>query len=440
VITRRKRATESSLAADDAERTPADRASGLGRQLLTGFLAGASTVIGLLLFMAVVLFLGGLAPLLYEITSGLRRQLSFWSTIGAGVAQSLASLPEFFWSARWAILGMGLLGTLLAFATHEARRIDRPWRGLISLVVTLGIVGMTVFGLQYANREVLLTWLAGQPYLLTLQNDFLLSNTASLLVGLLVALVASYAIWALWHWWYVRWSRWLGLEQAQAPTPEESAAPEESMLDYQMRMHRSKRGVPEPESEAAPAPSIAVTPTSRRLLFTLLAILAGTTLALLGALLLYNQFGSQLGSGDLFVSAQAPEATNTLNFNRTPRQVIVASINGQGAVDITLGSGQQSTPARQVDRLQLTEIGARPATATVDLTGLEPGSYWLKIALREGGGGQLRYAMLQGGGALAQVTSLLVGITAGLWLALDALVIFEFLTERGWLKARSALI
>src|SRR5207247_1803200 len=132
------------------------------------------------------------------------------------------------------------------FTTHESRRIDRPWRGMISLVVTLGIVGTVVFGLQYANREVLLAWLAGQPYLLTLQNDFLLSNTASLLVGLLVALAATYAIWALWHWWYVRWSRWLGLEQAQAPALEEPAAPEESMLDYQMRMHRSKRGVPEP--------------------------------------------------------------------------------------------------------------------------------------------------------------------------------------------------
>ena len=39
------------------------------RQLLAGFLSGASEVVGLLLFLAVLLFVGTLGPLLYNISS-----------------------------------------------------------------------------------------------------------------------------------------------------------------------------------------------------------------------------------------------------------------------------------------------------------------------------------------------------------------------------------
>ena len=177
---------------------------------------------------------------------------------------------------------------------------------------------------------------------------------------------------------------------------------------------------------------------SRRPLWILLAVLLGTTLALFGAVQLYNQSGSRLSGGDLFVSAQSPADSKTLDFDRAPRQLIISSINGQGVVDVTLGAEQQSAALRGAEGISLTEFGTNAPPTTVDLVGLEAGRYWLKIALREGGGGQVRYAALQGGGSLAQVASWLFGLAAGFWLALAALAIIVVLTVCGWFKLRSS--
>jgi hypothetical protein len=418
------------------QRETARGASEFSRQLLAGFLAGASAVLGVLLFLSVLLFVGALGPLLYDIASGLRGEIPFWSTIGQVFAQSFASLPRFLWNGRWAIVGFGLVGLLLSLVASQSRRIERPWRGMVSSVAALGLVGAIVFAYQYSNRETLLAWLAGQPYLFSAQNNFLLSNTASLAIGLMVALIASYVIWGMWNWWYARWSRWLRLEQAQAPAPEPVAAPADSSWQAeQARLHRSKRGL---SDDAPAAPSISAAPPSQRLLWVLLALLAGTTLALLGALQFYNVSGSQLAGGDLFVSPASPEDRATVVFDRTPRQAFISSINGQGVVDVMLGREQAAEALRSAGGVRLTDIGTRGPPTVMDLAGLEAGRYWLNLTLRENSGGQVRYSVLQGGGTWAQVASVLVGIAAGIWLALAMLAILETLTARGWLKQETA--
>jgi hypothetical protein len=389
-----------------------------------------------MLFLAVLLFVGILGPLIYDIASGLRGEIPFWSTLGQVFGQSLLNLPRFIWNGRWAIAGFGLVGVLLSLAASQARRIERPWSGLVSFVAALGLVGAIVFAYQYSNREVLLAWLAGQPFLLNAQYSFLLSNTASLSIGSIVALMAAYIIWGLWNWWYARWSRWLGLGQVQALAPKPAAAPAESSWQAeQARLHRSKRGLP--DETPAPAASVSA-PPSRRALWVMLALLAGTTLALLGAVQLYNASGSELAGGDLFVSTLSPEDRVTLVFERTPRQAIISSINGQGVIDVTLGRDQEAEPVRSANGMILTDLGTRGPPTMVDLAGLEAGRYWLNVALRENSGGQVRYAVLQGGGTWAQVASVLVGIAAGTWLVLATLTLLETLTARGWLKRSSA--
>jgi hypothetical protein len=426
--------------AGQADQLPQESAHGgsvLGRQLLAGFLSGASEVVGLLLFLAVLLFVGTLGPLLYNISSGLRGQIPFWLAVSGLFAQSFGTLPGFIWSARWALLGFGILGLLLALVASQAPRIGRPWRGMLSPIAALGMIGAIVLGLQYANREVLLAWLAGQPYLLNLRDDFLLSDTASLLIGLLATLIGSYIIWSLWQWWYARWARWLRIERQAAIVEAvvEKVAPSESWQAEQARLHRSKRGLP--TEEVAAAPSESETTTSQRLLWIFLALVAVATLALLGALQLYNTFGSQLSGRDLFVSTQSPEDRGNLEVNRVPRQVIVSSINGQGSVDITLGSDQQAAVARQIDGMQLTDFGTRSEPAIITMEGLSIGQYRLTVHLRDGSGGQVRYILLQGGGTQAQVAAWLVGLVAGIWLVVLSLAILELFTLRGWFKARS---
>jgi hypothetical protein len=419
--------------ADQGTQVPVRGVSMLGRQLLVGFLSGASEVVGLLLFLAILLFVGTLGPLLYNISSGLRGQIPFWPAVGGLFAQSFGSLPGFIWGARWAIIGFGILGLLLGLVASQGQRLSRPWRGMLSLVAALGIVGALVFALQYANREDLLAWLAGQPYLLNLQSDFLLSDMVSLLVGLFVALIATYIIWGLWQWWYARWSRWVGLEQAEQPTPE-PAAPTESWQDEQARLHRSKRGLSMEKEAAAPSE---IETTSNRPLWIFVALIALATLVLIGVLQLYNLFGSQLGGGDLFVSGQSPEDRASLEVHRAPRQVIISSINGQGSVDIMLDRDQQVDASRRIDGMQLTDFGTRSEPAIIAMEGLSIGRYRLTVHLRDGSGGQVRYILLQGGGTWAQVAAWLVGLAAGIWLVLVTIAILEFLTARGWFKART---
>jgi hypothetical protein len=422
--------------ADQLTQAPARGASALGRQLLAGFLSGVCEVLGLLLFLAVLLFVGTLGPLLFNISSGLRGQIPFWSAVGGLFAQSFGTLPGFVWSGRWALLGFGILGLLLALAASQAPRIGRPWRSMLIMVVALGLVGTIVFALQYANRVSLLAWLAGQPYLLNLRDNFLLSDTASLLIDLLVTLIGTYIIWGLWHWWYARWTRWLRSKQPQTVVAEE-VAPSESWQAEQARLHRSKRGLPTDEPAAAPSEPVPAT-AGNRLLWTCLALVVVASLAMLGALQLYNQFGSQLSGRDLFVSPQSPEDRGSLVVNRVPQQIILSSINGQGSVDIVLRGDQQATVARPIDRMQLTYFRTRSEPAIIPMEGLTNGPYQLTVRLREGSGGQVRYVLLQGGGTWAQVAAWLVGLVGGLWIVLATLAMLEFLTARGWFKTRAS--
>ena len=118
--------------------------------------------------------------------------------------------------------------------------------------------------------------------------------------------------------------------------------------------------------------------------------------------------------------------------------MIVSSINGQGSVVITLGSDQQAAVSRRIDGMQLTDFGTRSEPAIITMEGLSIGQYRLTVHLRDGKGGQVRYILLQGGGTQAQIAAWLVGLVAGIWLVLITLGILEFLTARGWFKARAA--
>jgi hypothetical protein len=74
----------------------------------------------------------------------------------------------------------------------------------------------------------------------------------------------------------------------------------------------------------------------------------------------------------------------------------------------------------------------------LDLHMSGPGRYWLRVNLREGDHGQFRYTALQGGENGAQIASWSMGLASGIWLALGALVVFELLGERGWIRLEEA--
>jgi hypothetical protein len=407
-----------------------------GRRLLAGFLAGASGIVALLLFFILLLLVSGFWPLIINIASGIRGNVSFWGTLGQALAESFGNLPSYFWSGRWGILGLGLLGLFLAFADSMAARIARPWRRLTTLITLIGIVGTGVFALQYANRETLLSWLAEQPQLLSLEDSALVSDTGSLLIGVLITLSAAYVLWAFWQWWDVRWRRWLRVPQ---DVPEEVAAEPTTArgewLAEQERLHRIKRGAPVTRTDVDTT-SVAVAAPESRLLRTFGILLGAATIALLASVWLYNQSGSLVDGKDLFVSAQSPDTTVALQFQRDPRQVIVVGISGAGQAEVALGSAQQ--PQQPIKTVGLEIAGAREGapSATLDMRGMQIGNYWLRVDLRSGDNGQVRYTMLQGGGIWAQVAAWAIGLAAGAWLVLAALIVCELLAARGWIQAR----
>ena len=403
--------------------------------MAAGFLAGASGVVALLLFIAFLLIIGAFWPLLSDIVSGLRGNLPLWPTLGRAIAESLGNLPSFLWSARWAVLGLGLLGLLLAFVDALAARIARPWRDLLSLLALIGLMGVVIFALQYANRENVLAWLAEQPQLMSLQDSILISDVGSLIIGVLITLPAAYIVWALWQWWDVRWRRWLGMRQSQVVLAAEPTAAGGEWLAEQERLHRIKRGTPEACAEAQAAP--AEHPTAEGRLWRLFGILLGAaTIALVASVWLYNQSGSLVGGKDLFVSAQSPEATEPLRFRRDPRQVIVVGLSGEGQAQVALGSAQQPRQPFKTVELPLTGAIARAQSATLDMQGMQIGNYWLRVNLLAGDHGQVRYTTLQGGGIWAQIAAWAIGLAAGAWLVLGALMVCELLAVRGWLRTR----
>jgi hypothetical protein len=405
--------------------------------LLAGFLAGASGVVALLLFFVLLLVVSGFWPLIVDISSGLRGNVPFWPTVGQALAESLGNLPSYFWSGRWGILGLGLLGLALALVDSLATRIARPWRHLVSLIALVGLVGTFVFALQYANRENLLAWLAEQPQLMSLQGNALVSDVGSLIIGVLIALPVAYILWTLWHWWDARWRRWLGIERPEITVAAEPVASGGGWLEDQERLHRIKRGAPEVDAENAAqqdaAPTAQAAPQGR-LLRWLLGLLAAATIALIAGVGFYNQSGSQIGGRDLFVSAQSPEATEGLRFRRTPQQVIVVGISGEGQAEVALGSVQQLQQPIKTVELPLTGAREGAQSAALDMRGMQPGDYWLRVNLRAGDNGQVRYTTLQGGGIWAQIAAWTIGLASGAWLVVGALIVCELLAARGWLR------
>src|SRR5258706_12174412 len=77
--------------ASTTDASPAAQRAGTrlpARYLLAGFLSGASGLVALLLLLALLLMIGALWPLLFDIASGMRGKLPFWQTVGQAVAQS----------------------------------------------------------------------------------------------------------------------------------------------------------------------------------------------------------------------------------------------------------------------------------------------------------------------------------------------------------------
>lgn len=401
------------------------------RRMVAGFLAGASIVISLLAMLSLLFFIGGFWGLLRDIAFQAYGKVPFWQTLWQSMVLSLRALPGFFWSAQWGMAVMGLGGVVLAVVDAQRQRIQRPWRDQVGLAVTIAMVTAIVIGLLFADVDALHTLIADQPDLFSLQAVLLISDTALLIAGSLVALGIACIIWIAWDWWYDFWASKLQVSRPIALGAEPAPPDDYKWREHQERMLWLKLSKPEDERPVTSVPTI--TPASRAWIPTVLVGFVAMPLLVYLLLHEYQTVGPAVMSGEIWVTADSPQVAVLLSFNKMPRRLTFSNAGGFGAVEIRLSTPTERELVRRIDRLPLSGAAARYETADLEVRGLAPGKYRLDMILREGEGGLVRYVALYGGGPAAQLAAAAVGISVGVWLTLAAILLLELLIKGGWI-------
>ncbi len=403
----------------------------MARRMIAGFLAGASGLAGLLLLPILLLVGSGFLSLIRELAIGQQGDVGFWSALATSIVRSLRSLPGYFWSARWGMVALGLLGILLALLESWKPHIQRRWRDQVGLVVTAATVSGLIFGGIYAYRAVLYRLVADRPELSNQQEVVLTSTGAQLALGALTALALTYLIWASWRFWYERWSTVLRLSQpatsVAAPTRPQAAATDD-WRTYQQRMAQLRRD-PQSQVESAPAP-VANQPAQPGIGPHILAGLVLTSVLLYFLARTYDDIGPGLLNAGMWVTADQRANAAPLSFPREPARIVVSNTGGSGTVGLRLT--EQGETVREVGAMRLPGNPRTYAAEEIQLDDLPAGEYTLEATLQDGDGGLLNYAALYGGGLPGRLLAAALGLAAGMWAALATIGMLEILAGRGY--------
>ena len=403
----------------------------VARRMIVGFLAGASGLAGLLLLLILLLVGFGFFSLIRELAIGQQEDAGFWSAMGTSIARSLRSLPGYFWSARWGMLALGLLGILLALSESWKLRIPRRWRDHVGLVVTAGTVSGLIFGGIYAYREVLYRLIADRPELSNQQEVVLTSTGAQLALGVLTTLALTYLIWASWRFWFERWSSVLRLSGPEssitAPVQPQVAAADDWRA-YQQRMAQLRRD-PQADDESSSPPAVHK-PTNQGIGPHILAGLVVTSMLLYFLAQAYDDIGPGLLNAGMWVTTGQRTNAVSLSFPREPVRMVVSNTGGSGTVGLRLT--EQGETVRDVAAMRLPGNPRTYAAAEMQLNDLPAGEYTLEATLRDGEGGLLNYAALYGGGLPGRLLAAAIGLAAGAWAALATIGLLEVMASRGY--------
>ena len=399
------------------------------RRIGAGFLAGASSVASLLLLIAALVLVAGIFGLIRDISTGVFGDIPVSAALAQSLGDSFRTLPQYFWSARWGMVALGIIGVVLALADWLRPRFNRPWRDSLGYIVTNGIVAVVVIGTLYANNAALYQMIAEQPTLFNQQAMLLVSDWTILGIGSLVTLGIAYIVWAAWQWWYTPWARGLRVERPpMLESTVESTAPTASSDDwraYQDRLMRLKR---QEQSGEAPVTSAPVARTQRSWLPILAGTLVVASIIMLVLLRVYHSSAADLVSGEFWLDTNAPRTAVGIYFGNTPRSITFSNNSGVGTVDIRIGNNTQTL--KTLDGMALAG-GPGVRSEILNLDGLQPGSYRIDADLREGTGGLMRYVGLYGGGWQAQIAALAIGLMSGVWVVSAHLLLLELLAQRG---------
>ncbi len=401
----------------------------MSRRIGAGFLAGASSVASLLVLIAALVFGAGIFGLIRDVSSGVFGDISLSAAMAQSMGSSLATIPQYFWSARWSMLALGVTGIVLALADMWREYLSRPWRDSLGYIVANGMSGVVVFSSLYLNNDTIFRTIAEQPNLYSIQATLLVSDWTMLSIGVLATLGLGYVVWAAWVWWYDLWARWLRVERPLSlEASREVAAPTSSPDDwrtYQDRLMRLKR---QDQSDGAVETAVAPVSMQRSWIVPLGATVVVISLVVFALLRSYHGASTALMSGEFWLETSAPVTAFRIDFYDTPRSMTFSNTGGTGSVDIRISDSKQTL--KTLDSMALAG-GPGFSSQSLDLNGLEAGAYRVDAELKQGAGGQIRYVGLYGGGWTAQLLAGFVGIMCALWIVSVHLFILEMLTRRG---------
>lgn len=409
---------------------------GMGvRRVLAGFLAGASSVAGILAILVLLLFIAGIWSFLRDVSSRAYGDVPFWRSLGSSLLLSFGAIPAYFWSARWGMFWLGILGIGLAMLDTQTSRIRRPWRDRADFIATLGLICAIVIYAQYGNQESVSVWAAGQPGLPGRDQLLAASDAVRLFTAALIALGISYVIWVAWNYWYDKWAARLKITRPQRQpvhAPAVTVPPAEDWREYQARLARLKSS--SLQEEMTPVPVVAPFAEPRSWGPPILGGLAATTVLVYLALRVYHSVGPAAEMAGLWVTRDAPRNAVELPLTRAPRQVVISNLAGNGSVDIRLSPREGVAPVRTVNGMPFSGSPTRYETSKLDLVGLPPGNYRLDATLRQGDGGFLEYVAVYGGGLPGRLAAVTLGLATGAWLALCAVLLLDMLSGTAWLE------
>lgn len=203
----------------------------IAQRLAAGFLAGASGVASFFTLLLLFFFISGVGTLMSDTAAEVYGNIPFGEIFGLALGRMLATVPRYYWSARWGALVMGCLGSVLALVDTQRRHIARPWRDRLGLITTAGIIVGLLVGWQYVGRAGTAGATGG------------LSDWEVLCLWGSIGMLAAMPVWVTWSWWFGRWSRWLHIHRCRAdacsshagsrrsPDGRASAAPVMAQLD-----------------------------------------------------------------------------------------------------------------------------------------------------------------------------------------------------------------
>jgi hypothetical protein len=352
----------------------------------------ARRVIGAGVLAGLCVALSFIAALVLMLGVGIAWQYAFTSRIPVlgdvawmAIEADLARLPSFLLSWAPAVIGLIVLGAMLAGLQRIGSRLPAPWGARLAPISLTLVIGVAVLWLILGNADAELYRVEATGETLPSLASRRPATWNLVLIMLPVIFGASGGIWAYWTWWERRWRHWLGIAADSA-----DAEP----LDAGSSAWFARRQA---------------TARWRQQLVALSVVgAAALTLSVAG----FDAVRTHVTSGELWATPDAPISAASIPIDGARRLMMVENTYGEGRVQALLRDAAGTIVGGPVD-VTFVDSAVRFDRSTLPVDVLASGRYRLEVQHLSGRGGRVGFAMVGGNAAPVTMAAIVVGLAAG---------------------------